>query len=160
MNGISTDSTTTTGTWTRIRGSNQRRVRALRQGAAWLEANPDLPISRLSVNDDGEVRLAPARVGAGGWDERSVRGLYAIADAVGATVAAEPDTTSGWELTARWGLGEGCLDVVPITAAVWLADTAVNVRPAGGQDTTSAAGTPDAGDPDAAGARELAHAGS
>jgi hypothetical protein len=106
---------------------NLGRAQVMRAVAAWLEENPALPIKCLSVDDNGEVRLAPAEADGPTTTFRDpeIHGLYRLAEEVGAEVTFASDSFgSGWELTARWQVG-----VVPMRTDHRIYEAAVNVRP-------------------------------
>lgn len=129
--------------------SNPRHTQVMQAAATWLAANPQLPpISRISLTDTGEIHLMPAGLGAGGYAETRVRGLYALAEAVGAEVTFGPDPFNpsgvrGWALVARWQMGEW--QGLPILgmARLWLRDAAVGVRPVDDQDAPTVPAIPD-----------------
>jgi len=106
---------------------NLGRAQVLRTVAKWLDANPSLPIRSLTFDEDGGIEVTPSSPDDGVYgDERRVRGLYALAEMVGATVDLTPAVAGypyGWHLTATWTVG-----VVPMTARVRLEKTATDVR--------------------------------
>ncbi len=104
---------------------NLGRAQVLRAVANWLDANPTLPVEGITLTKRGDIEVTAAEADSGACVEREVRGLYALADTVGAEVILAPVgyRNGGWWLECRWTVG-----VLPLASRVLLSRAAADVR--------------------------------
>ena len=94
---------------------------------AALAKHATLPISSVSVQEDGSVTLYPSPHGPAGHyggSKAEIHNLYSIAEAVGVEVSVTGrEYSSGWYLTVAWQIGQ-----IPVESQITVLRMAVDVR--------------------------------